>query len=425
MFEQFQESLKDEEADRSMQIKLLYSLSTKLRDLTEIEKVCNLDGVATIASVLNESNSQMRKYAVSVLAQLALSLSGQISMMSDQVLPRVIEMLNDPMPNVASAACYCLLKISTLFIGVQTLVTHNITSILAKLLFDPDSNLDMKTRCAATLNQIYRFAPSTPKSPELMKYLHSQLKSPDKNYKLTVMQLLDQWGEELPQIPISAKVKTHMNALQAPINEDDSTPCFETRITGSTYLLSDLVTTPEFRLELVEAGGVEAILENIKHDGNHHRLPRYSFSILSIVADSNFGRKKILRYRIIELALQWLTSDKDPLLIFSIARFLEVCAQHKDTGAFLIECSGLSTVIKFLGACHSSKQALLCVPTLGILRYLMIFFDSSIAEEIRGNEQTVLLLYELLSGNAEVDGDQSGNRKLRELSWSILRMCCE
>ncbi|MCR9066931.1 MAG: hypothetical protein NXI00_23370, partial [Cytophagales bacterium] len=68
---------------------------------------------------------------------------------------------------------------------------------------------------------------------------------------------------------------------------------------------------------------------------------------------------------------------------------------------------------------------LLCVPALGILRYLMIFFDSSIAAEIRGDEKTVLLLYEMLSGNTEVDGDQSGNRKLRELSWSILRMCCE
>lgn len=55
----------------------------------------------------------------------------------------------------------------------------------------------------------------------------------------------------------------------------------------------------------------------------------------------------------------------------------------------------------------------------------MIFFDSSIVEEIRGNEQTVKLLYEMLSENTEVDGDQTGNRKLRELSWSILRMCCE
>ena len=149
--------MKQSEADRTLQIKLLYALSTKLKDLTEIEQICNLDGVATIAAILNESNSQMRKYAVSVLAQLALSLSGQIAMMTDQVLKRVIEMLNDPMPNVGNAACYCLLKISTLFIGTQTLVHHNVTEELAKQLFSAESHLDMKIRCAATLLQIYKF----------------------------------------------------------------------------------------------------------------------------------------------------------------------------------------------------------------------------------------------------------------------------
>lgn len=255
-----------------------------------------MDGVATIASVLNESNSQMRKYAVSVLAQLALSMSGQISMMSDQVLPRVIEMVKDPMPNVASAACYCLLKISTLYIGVQTLLANDITALLSKLLFDPDSNLDMKTSCAATLNQIYRFAPSTLKSPDLMKYLHSQLKSPDKKYKLTVMQLLDQWEEELPQIPISEKVKALITGLQNPIDPIEAID-LNTRISGTYFLLTELITSPEICLELVEAGGVEAILDNLKlQEDKEQRLSRYSFSILSIVADSNFGRKKILRF---------------------------------------------------------------------------------------------------------------------------------
>ena len=272
---------------------MLYALSTKLQDLTEIEKVCNLDGVATVAAILNESNSQMRKYAVSVLAQLALSLSGQIAMMSDQVLSRVLEMLNDPMPNVASAACYCLLKISTLYIGVQTLITHDITTILSKKLADPDSNLDMKTRGAATLLQIYRFSPSTQIPPGLLKYLHSQLKSPDKNYKSTVLQLLDQWGEELPQISISQSMKTHVSSLKTCLN--DGEPCLESRITASHNLLSDLVKSTEIRLELVEAQGVEAINDNIRMNGINESLSNFSFSILSIVSDSNFGRKKIIR----------------------------------------------------------------------------------------------------------------------------------
>jgi len=422
IFKQLQESLKDPEADRTSQIKMLYSLSTKLKDLTEIEQVCNLDGVGTIAVILSESNSQMRKYAVSVLAQLALSISGQIAMMTDQVLNKVIEMLDDPMPNVANAACYCLLKISTLFIGAQTLVNYNVPEVLAKQIFNVDSHLDMKIRCAATLLQIYKFTPTTSRPAGLMKYLHSQLKSPDKKYKHTVLQLLDQWGEEVPQIPLSPEVLTHISRLLANVAEGDSTPDLDTRIHGSTWLLTNLVTSPEIRLELVEAGGVEAILENIKIDDTS-ALPRYSFSILSIVADSNFGRKKILRYRIIEYALQLLQREgAKPLLLFNVARFLEVCAQHQDTGSFLMECGGISLLLKFMETCHGVKQTLLCIPALGCLRYLMIFFDASVSNEIRNDQKTVQLLYDMMTEGGDIDGDQSGSHKLRELSWSVLRM---
>jgi len=426
VFTQLKESLETPDtATKAQQTKMLYSLSTTLKDLSQIEEVCNLDGVATVAQILNEANSQMRKYAVTILAQLGLSLSGQIAMMSDQVLTKVIKMLEDPMPNVANAACYCLLKISTLFIGVQTLVTHDVTAVLTKLLCDPESILMMKTRCAATLLQIYRFAPNTPKPPGLKKYLHSQLKSPDKTYKLTILQLLDQWAEELPQIPISAEVNRWIQSLQATV-DGDSASSLETRIAASDLVLSDLVKSPEKRLEFVEAGGVEAVLENAKLSDPSYRLSRYSFSLLSIVADSNFGRKKILRYRVVEHAVQLLQDkDKPPLFLFSVVRFLEVCAQHKDTGAFFMESAGVATLIAFLEHCHSTKQTLLCIPALGTLRYLMIFFDSSIVDEVRNNANTVKLLYELLIETTESDGDQSGNRKLRELSWSVLRMCGE
>ena len=52
----------------------------------------------------------------------------------------------------------------------------------------------------------------------------------------------------------------------------------------------------------------------------------------------------------------------------------------------------------------------------------MIFFDKSVSQEIRGNEKTVNLLYEMLTETSDIDGDQSGSRKLRELSWSLLCM---
>ena len=56
--------------------KLLFGLSNSLEDITTIEEVCDADGVSVVAATLNEQNSQMRKYAVVVLAQLALSLKG-------------------------------------------------------------------------------------------------------------------------------------------------------------------------------------------------------------------------------------------------------------------------------------------------------------------------------------------------------------
>ena len=46
-----------------------------------------------------------------------------------------------------------------------------------------------------------------------------------------------------------------------------------------------------------------------------------------------------------------------PLLLFGVARFLEVCAQHKDTGSFFLqECSGIKTILTFLGLCHDNDQ---------------------------------------------------------------------
>ena len=52
----------------------------------------------------------------------------------------------------------------------------------------------------------------------------------------------------------------------------------------------------------------------------------------------------------------------------------------------------------------------------------MIFFDASVSNEIRNNQKTVKLLYEMLTEGSDIDGDQSGSHKLRELSWSVLRM---
>ena len=78
-------------------------------------------------------------------------------------------------------------------------------------------------------------------------------------------------------------------------SEQGIIPDLETRITSSTFFLSDLVKTTEIIYEFVEAGGVEVITENLKINDPNQRLPKYSYSILTILADSNHGRKRILK----------------------------------------------------------------------------------------------------------------------------------
>jgi len=55
--------------------------------------VCDNDGVAVISHGLSSNSSQVRKYSAMVLSNLALSVQGQIAILSESILPRVIELL--------------------------------------------------------------------------------------------------------------------------------------------------------------------------------------------------------------------------------------------------------------------------------------------------------------------------------------------
>jgi hypothetical protein len=67
----------------------------------------------------------------------------------------VIQMLKDPMPNVVSAACYCLFKLSALAVGVSALVQHGGHEALKTLVCgQAEDNLLIKIRAAQTLLQV-------------------------------------------------------------------------------------------------------------------------------------------------------------------------------------------------------------------------------------------------------------------------------
>jgi hypothetical protein len=108
--------------------------------------------------------------------------------------------------------------------------------------------------------------PSLDRNPKLVEHLYGLLKSCDLKFNMTILLLLDLWGEELPQIPLSDKIKSHIAALQAmkrkeiepeatesmaKSHDDEEIPDIDGRCAASSYLQSDLVTQPELVLELV------------------------------------------------------------------------------------------------------------------------------------------------------------------------------
>jgi hypothetical protein len=71
----------------------LWELLQKLVDLQSIDEICQLDGLPAIAPLLNDNSAQVRKYAVAILAQMAISIRGQISLVQNNLIPRVVLML--------------------------------------------------------------------------------------------------------------------------------------------------------------------------------------------------------------------------------------------------------------------------------------------------------------------------------------------
>eukprot|EP00003_Mantamonas_plastica_P017787 TRINITY_DN2935_c0_g1_i1.p1 TRINITY_DN2935_c0_g1~~TRINITY_DN2935_c0_g1_i1.p1 ORF type:complete len:539 (-),score=148.40 TRINITY_DN2935_c0_g1_i1:389-2005(-) len=344
--------------------KVVFDLQKNLVNLSSIEEVCDADGVATVAQGLSESSAQVRKYSAVALSQLAVSIKGQIAILSGDVLDRVIEKVKDPMPNVVNAACTCLMKISTLFIGVHALVERGVVDLCGELLSaGEDGNLVVKTRAAATLLQIYRFCPTAKRLDVAM--IREQCESPDRSYTTLLFQLLDLWEEPIPDFVLSSSMEQHLQALQAEETE--------TRTQATSYLLSDLVANPEMVIELVKGGGIDILLENESLRAPEDKLSRFSFAVLGLVADSFAGRQLLMGKGVIQRALDGLKDATCPLYLFYVARFFEVICQHPETCEKFIELDGLDALIPFIGE-NINKDTLntLCLPSLGAIKFLLL-----------------------------------------------------
>lgn len=145
--------LQDEDMAVLDRVKKIFSLSKMMEDLSTVDEVCEQNGVEIVSWWLTDSNSQFRKYAASVIASLASSIKGQLAILQAGVLQdKIVMLLEDEMPNVRTAAAYCIMKISTLYVGVQALLQAN---LLDQILSNVESTIsDIKMYSVETLYNV-------------------------------------------------------------------------------------------------------------------------------------------------------------------------------------------------------------------------------------------------------------------------------
>lgn len=343
---------------------LLWELLQQLVDLTVINTVCQHDGAGIVAPLLNASSAQVRKYAVAVLAQLAISIKGQVSLVRNNLIPRVLVMLRDPMPNVASAAAYCLFKMSTLYIGVCALVENRVPKMLLNLICSEEDNLALKMSAAETLIQIHTLDPSeevTARDP--VKHVLKQ--SSDAQFRAVLAQLLDLWGEERVYVKISDGMQVSLGSL--------SSSSLEVRTSATSMLLSDMSQDSHLTLQLVAAGGVQLVTTNSTQGPRGEPLARLSVAILCVIADSSMGRQALLGNKVVEVMMSELETQESPLFVYNVLRFFEVCCQHRETTKRFLALDGVTKLVTVMRK-YADRTALrtLLLPPLGAFRALLL-----------------------------------------------------
>eukprot|EP00301_Raphidiophrys_heterophryoidea_P001074 c10536_g1_i1.p1 GENE.c10536_g1_i1~~c10536_g1_i1.p1 ORF type:complete len:898 (+),score=234.67 c10536_g1_i1:377-3070(+) len=413
---------------------LLKQLDDALTNISDIEELVEAGGVTILTSSLFATDSTERKYTVSILASMAMIIKGQVAILSENLLPRILGMVQNPAerPNVQTAACGCLYKISTLFIGAKALVDHGALDHLTAIVCSEDfNNLTLKVHAANTLLQIYQMLPDmvqtnnptstctasinavstshrgstssfTSSSTNLSgastasttstsvtsatnsskgsvvgrvsgDVLAKQLSSTDPLYNVAVLQLLDLWGVRVVgKIVVPEEVRARVTALSA-INPETELPDIETRFNTTASFQTEFIQSPIMVLQFVEAGGITALWQNIQSTKETDPLRHVSWDVLSLTADTYAGASCLLELRIIESAVDSLLELQSTDCLFHVLRFCDVVCQQPTLGSCFIFSNGVQKLVGFVRRNFTKEIRMLCVLALSALRYLLRF----------------------------------------------------
>lgn len=344
-------------------VKKIYELKTITEDLSTIDEVCNLNGVEIVSQFLSDTNSQYRKYSASVLAQLASSVKGQLAILSGDILPNIIKLLDDEMPNVRSGAAYCIMKISELYVGVKALLKNN---IIEKLKLDPSDIIDIKTSLIMIMYNIYRYAPNT-KKPDIKMIKEDLLKSGNVQYNNTILNLLDLLKEDLKDV---VKVGTKSKKILNTLSEKET-------IQECIY---ELTNDPTCVYELIQGGIIHIILKDFKKS---KWISLEGIQILIYIADTNYGINNLLQTQAIKQAIKLLSLCRPDLYHLTLLQFIDCLCQYEQSCSVFQESSGIEYLVKIISKhYYSALTSSLCMKALKCLYNYLRTVDNERREQV-------------------------------------------
>ena len=423
---------------------VLFNLNKQLGDLDLLEQVLDAGIVPALQRILEHEQVKASsiKWCALILSQLALSVRGQILILTTPILIRVLDLMDHDLVNVQSAALQCLSKVSTLQIGTAALVSRQVHHRLFALAEDVTQNLQLRTQAAQTLAHIARVTEAPAPAPTFdLSVLPARITgTPDRQLKTYMILVCDSWDAALPDLePRSSEVEACMAALRG-----GSLQAAQQQVSA---LLQTLSASPSCVFELIQAGALPLLVAMAITAPDNVPPTRAALLMIQHMADTHAGRLAFLQaecegtesstaagggaaggvgsskggeYTLLGALHTLLRILYLPAVtLYLVLRVFEAFVQHPRTAVHLVRLPGfVPDLVQFITKFLDDPTAnYLVVPAISILLHLFALLPPEARPALAGSCQplagTATYLQstlEAIAGLTPTDGDGYGDQ---------------
>jgi len=170
----------------------LFQLASQIQNLNQLTALMKKQAIPIIGNYIRHEKVQVRKYSASILSSFAVTVEGQDALISHEgIVQHIIELIQDPLPNLRYASIYCLMKISAWKKGVMLIheLSPNIVTQLMSLVLDPA--LDVQIVSTGSLINLLPLKVNLMETSDYMNLLSTTVNTQLKHHLIV---LLDRMG---------------------------------------------------------------------------------------------------------------------------------------------------------------------------------------------------------------------------------------